>query len=1155
MRLLHLDLTRYGHLADVRLDFPRAARLHVVLGPNEAGKSTALAAIGDALFGFPHRTDFAYRFESAQLRLGFQVEAVDGTRESFIRLKRNKNPLLDAAEQPVAEAALARLLGGAARSLFETTYGLNGETLRKGALGLLASGGEAGESLLAGMGLQNLRSALESLDEQAKELAGSRRHNQALNVALDAWKAAREAAENAAIRPREWTDATAELDAVRAELQTAREDAAALRAEESRLRRAQLVRPVLTALDAGRQELAGLADAPALPGDAAATLTRLRQARHQAEEDARRETTAAEQLEAQHAALPQDALILAEAAAIGELATRRQVVADALRDLPGVERAVEAWRAQVTEAAALLGPAAEAEAIRDAVPPPPARQRAQRLITRRAELAAAAASAARSLAEAERKRDAAFARLAGAAPPEASAPLRRAIVAARGEGQLDREFATAERRLAEAARQTTTALAALPGWSGDAASLAALALPLDAEETALATRLADAAAAEAMAQDKLARIAEERNRLEGEVVALGRGGTVPTPEAIAAARALRDRAWRLLRAQLEGAPHGPREGLPDGPLPDVFEALRDAADRLADARAEDAGRVTAYAEKMARLGWLAERQVVAQAEQDEASAVRAAAEAAWAAPWRSCGLVPASPAAMQEWRRLRAEVLRLRGLEAEAAQRRDDLAATLAASRAPLFRLLPDATAPTLGALLDAGEERCAALEAAEQSYAALAAQVAAEDERAAEARHLRDGAAAELANLSAEWDEAMAALRLDAGAAPHAAEAALDAWARIAEAATAWRSDAARIAAMHAEIAACEAALAAVLDRLGEKPEDEAAPTIVTRLGARLSKAQDSAKAAERLAAQSQERRAAAAAAQQRAASALGELAALRALARADDLEALDAVIARSDRHAALTARVRELLAELARLGDGLEEARLRAEALALDPDTARARLEEIEDGDDARAARLTQLGARQQAVETRLAAMETGRDAAVHAQAARQHLAAAQEVAGHYARLHLARSLLQGGIERLRAERQGPLLRAASAHFALLTTGRYPRLEADETEAGQVMLQAVRADGTRCPLASLSEGTRDQLYLALRVAAVEQHAAGAEPLPFIADDLLATFDDGRAAAALELLARLGGTVQTILFTHHAHLAELAARMPGVAVLELPAA
>jgi uncharacterized protein YhaN len=86
-----------------------------------------------------------------------------------------------------------------------------------------------------------------------------------------------------------------------------------------------------------------------------------------------------------------------------------------------------------------------------------------------------------------------------------------------------------------------------------------------------------------------------------------------------------------------------------------------------------------------------------------------------------------------------------------------------------------------------------------------------------------------------------------------------------------------------------------------------------------------------------------------------------------------------------------------------------------------------------------------------------------------------------------------------------------------------------------------------------ALSEGARDQLYLALRVAAIEGHVANAEPLPFIADDLLANFDDTRAAAAMALLSQLGRATQVILFTHHDHIATLAAQQTGVAVQRLP--
>ena len=51
MRLLSLELEKFGAFADLRIAFRPDARLHVVYGPNEAGKSTALAAVGALLFG------------------------------------------------------------------------------------------------------------------------------------------------------------------------------------------------------------------------------------------------------------------------------------------------------------------------------------------------------------------------------------------------------------------------------------------------------------------------------------------------------------------------------------------------------------------------------------------------------------------------------------------------------------------------------------------------------------------------------------------------------------------------------------------------------------------------------------------------------------------------------------------------------------------------------------------------------------------------------------------------------------------------------------------------------------------------------------------------------------------------------------------------
>jgi uncharacterized protein YhaN len=81
------------------------------------------------------------------------------------------------------------------------------------------------------------------------------------------------------------------------------------------------------------------------------------------------------------------------------------------------------------------------------------------------------------------------------------------------------------------------------------------------------------------------------------------------------------------------------------------------------------------------------------------------------------------------------------------------------------------------------------------------------------------------------------------------------------------------------------------------------------------------------------------------------------------------------------------------------------------------------------------------------------------------------------------------------------------------------------------------------------MSEGTMDQQYLALRVAAIEDYLDHAEPMPFIADDLFINFDDKRAAAGFGVLNELAKKTQVLFFTHHQHLLDVAQRALGTSV------
>ena len=79
------------------------------------------------------------------------------------------------------------------------------------------------------------------------------------------------------------------------------------------------------------------------------------------------------------------------------------------------------------------------------------------------------------------------------------------------------------------------------------------------------------------------------------------------------------------------------------------------------------------------------------------------------------------------------------------------------------------------------------------------------------------------------------------------------------------------------------------------------------------------------------------------------------------------------------------------------------------------------------------------------------------------------------------------------------------------------------------------------------MSEGTCDQLYLALRLASMQLEQAPGCDIPLIIDDILIQFDDERAIAALKLLAKMAQQRQVIFFTHHEHLLDLASEhLPG---------
>jgi hypothetical protein len=254
------------------------------------------------------------------------------------------------------------------------------------------------------------------------------------------------------------------------------------------------------------------------------------------------------------------------------------------------------------------------------------------------------------------------------------------------------------------------------------------------------------------------------------------------------------------------------------------------------------------------------------------------------------------------------------------------------------------------------------------------------------------------------------------------------------------------------------------------------------------------------------------------------------------DDAAALAALAGRLAERDRLAAELAALEEQIGHIADGAAPDAL---------DDALGRLDET-----AHAAAIATAEARRAALEAEASA------ASLNLERARRVLAEAElaETAESWLALSLAAALLGRAIEAKRGADHGPMLARAGDLFRLITGGAFAGLGQGYDDDDRPLILARRAGGAEIGLKALSEGTRDQLFLALRLAYLESFARDAEPPPFVGDDLFASFDDGRTATGLKALAEIGGAVQPILFTHHRRVADMATTGLGSAadVIEL---
>jgi uncharacterized protein YhaN len=1135
MRLHRLDLIKYGKFSDRSVEFPVTKQdFHLIVGPNEAGKSTLRSAIVDLLFGIPPRSQLSFLHPLNELRLGASISNASGSLD-FHRTKALKHTLRSPQDVVLPDTALIPFLDSADRNFFDQMFGLDHTRLVSGGNSILNAENDVGQILFqSAAGVASLGKIRDALVAEADKLWAPRKSSErAYYIAADHLDKATAALKEATVRTKVWVDANSKVESLQEALSNERERHQQLQNQRNRLERIRRLAPFLMSIREHEQKLAELGEAIELPVDAAATLTTAERELAIARERLELRKGEVEKITEALSHINVDAAILERADEISKLDNLRLQYIAYKRDIVNRKNEIAVHWQAACQACTQLGWAPDTEsAIAQRLPTLLVRRELRQLVRDRGGII----QALRAAEQAEKAKLSEITtlstQLAALQTGEVKPALRAALANAKSYGDTEITLQTLQATLTSAKSALEGSLLALGQWSKPLPELMALQLPSHEKLTRLIqdrqTLIADRKAESVRLNNQTAKVAD----IELQIAQFNELHHPTTLEAVIEARTERDVLWQGIKA---GEIDLKRQG-------HAFEEKMAYADQVADRRLDDVEEAT----ELQSLNHQLEREkqsltlIEGQFSQLEADLQRF--DERWAQQAMDMDLVGMNLEDLGAWMLKRERALSAGIAYQDAQDEFDSLCRSIAVSRLNLANALQETGLPvldtdSLSVLCVQAEHHIQAIDSAKIRHETLSAQLLAAQSLAATLKQASEDAKAEASRWSKAWSTTLAKTGLSPDADIGTAEGALELIEQIAEKLEKMRQiQVERIDTMNTDLKAFSVEADRLALLIAPELNGQSAQQIAQTLANRLDQARESFADSSRLKEALRVANSQVLEAKESMQTATASLKPLMEKAEVDTTALLDEAIGRSDEQRCLFADLAEAKAALLNGGDGLTRMQIEAEIDAADLVQLAAELAHIND-EIADAVQQQTILSADHANALRALSEIGGSDAAIQAEAQRQEaLAQMADAAERYVKVFTAGRLLRWSIDRYREEKQGPLLQRAGAIFSTLTSGSFSKLIVD-FEREPMVLEGLRSDGKLVGISGMSDGTRDQLYLALRLAALEMHLEQAMPLPFIADDLFINYDDIRSKAGFEALKALSEQTQVIFLSHHDHL------------------
>lgn len=1139
LRIERMNFSPWGCFEDRLLTFsPKLGDVDLIYGLNASGKSTMSRGERSLLYGIEARTSDNHTYDYADLRIGARLRLED-TSVELSRRKRRVGSLVDVDGEALPDDLLSAALGGLTEDVYGALFQVDHDTLVQGGAELLQGRGEIGASLFAAAaGIASLHGTLADLDAEADRLFNPRGRTSVLHKALADLREAEKRLRDTTLRPARHREMTRALDTAERACEALTQQMRDLDLNVRAIQRKRALAPLLDAHAERMAELQTLSGTPDLP-DSSATRRSDAQGRvHAGTAALERTMEGADKLDGEIEEIELDEATVARRDEVAAVKESVSAISKAAGDRRKREGELQEGRAALTIAAAVVG--VDPDEITSLRRPATARRALDRCLSERDEQASRLRSAQTRATDAERARNDAKVDLDAAGVAGDVRALEAAIPPALKAGPIAEQIEQAQLDATLRRRDATERLARLNPAVASLDDLRALACP-SRELVARARAQSEALKREAESlESDTSRLSAARAELDEERERLDLEGEAPTAEALASARAARDEQWTAIRgATLDG----PTLTAADA---EGFERALIDADQLADGRADHAAQIERTAAVHARATRLERERADLDGRQARLRGSETTAARAWEQAWAVTGLAEIATEDALPWLDERDAILEVDRAGCEVQTRVDGLRArerghtsALAAQLRDVGHEVPDDA--SLDVLLARSQRAVAETRELASTRAALQTALSGAQRTLTTAEHEQRDAAAAWSKWEKTWPQRRAEAGLPATATPDAAQEVVravdDGLGQVERIADLER----RIDGIDSDRAEFQARVHALCDDLAPDLLALDSERAASALHARLTENERHEALRESLIVQR--------------AGVANELAAIEsdiAAARSEIDHMLVAAGCSSDelpetetraaRARVLRSEIAELERQVAKVGEG-RFSELADGAAEFDRDLAALELDELrEQCEELRIERdqsKEQIGERKRelvGVETDTTAVHAAQDVAL----AR---AAVQEAATAHAKAKLAVTVVRRAIDRYRRLHQDPLLRRANDLFTRFTLGSFVELFVDVDERGEGILIGRQRDRVLKRVPEMSKGTREQLYLALRIAAIERYVASSGPVPVIFDDVFIESDAPRSERIFEALGELATSTQVIVLTHHEHLIDVGRR------------